>query len=100
MMETVLEGCYHSSASDKLLTLLECPNQLRQAILEIEEYFLKPYKPSEAEKLAARDDKFVEKNLFNLIDSSKKIVDLFKMLKPKRAFVLQSIIPAGKEKIR
>jgi hypothetical protein len=43
--------------------------------LEIKEDSLKPYKPSEAEKLVARDDKFIEKDLFNLIDSSKKIVD-------------------------
>ena len=35
--------------------------------LEIKEDFIKPYKPSEAEK-----------DLFNLIDSSKKIVDDFK----------------------
>ena len=62
--------------------------------LEIKEGFLKPYKPSEAEKLAARDNKFIEKDLFNLIDSSKKIVDDFKMLRPKMtAFVLQSITP-------
>ena len=50
--------------------------------LEIKEYILKPYKPSEADELAARDDKFIEKDLFNLIDSSKKIVDDFKMLRP------------------
>ena len=36
--------------------------------LEIKEDFIKPYKPSEADKLAARDDKFIEKDLFNLID--------------------------------
>ena len=51
--------------------------------LEIREDFLKPYKPSEAEKREAYDDKFVEQDLFNLIDSSKKIVDDFKMLRPK-----------------
>ena len=45
--------------------------------LEIIEDFLKPYKPSEADKIAARDDKFIVKDLFNLIDSSKKIVDDF-----------------------
>ena len=65
--------------------------------LEIKEDILKPYKPSEADELAARDDKFIEKDLFNLIDSSKKIVDDFKMFRPKMtAFVLQSITPAGK----
>ena len=69
--------------------------------LEIKEGFLKPYKPSEAKKLAARDNKFIEKDLFNLIDSSKKIVDDFKMLRPKMtAFVLQSITPAREEKIK
>jgi hypothetical protein len=69
--------------------------------LEIKEDFLKPYKHSEAEKLAARDDKFIEKDVFNLIDSSKKIVDDFKMLRPKMTvFVLQSITPAGEEKIK
>ena len=58
--------------------------------LEIKEDFIKPYKPSEAEK-----------DLFNLIDSSKKIVDDFKMLRPKMtAFVLQSINPAEEEKIK
>ena len=63
--------------------------------LAIKEDFVTPYKPSEADKLAARDDKFIEKDLFNLIDSSKKIVDDFKNLKPKMtAFVLQSIDPA------
>ena len=42
-----------------------------------------------------KDDKFIEKDLFNLVDSSKKIVDDFKMLRPKMtAFVLQSIDPA------
>ena len=64
----------------------------------MKEDFLKPYKPSEADKLAARDDKFIEKDRFNLIDSSKKIVDDFKMLMT--AFVLQSITPAGEEKIK
>jgi len=69
--------------------------------LEIKEDFLKPYKPSEDDKLAARDDKFFEKDLLNLIDSSKKIVDDFKMLSTKMtAFVLQSITPAGEEKIK
>ena len=34
--------------------------------LEIREDFLKPYKPSEAEKREAKDDKFIEKDLFNL----------------------------------
>ena len=48
-----------------------------------------------------KDDKFIEKDLFNLVDSSKKIVDDFKMLRPKMtAFVLQSIIRAGEEKIK
>jgi len=37
--------------------------------LEIKEEFVKIYKPSENENLAARDDKFLEKDLFNLIDS-------------------------------
>ena len=37
------------------------------------EDFVTPYKPSEADKLAARDDKFIENDLFNLIDSSKKM---------------------------
>ncbi len=69
--------------------------------LEIKEDFLKPYKPSEDDKLAARDDKFFVKDLLNLIDSSKKIVDDFKMLSTKMtAFVLQSITPAGEEKIK
>jgi len=69
--------------------------------LEIKEDFLKPYKPSEADKLKARDDKFIVKDLFNLIGSSKKIVDDFKMLRPKMtAFVLQSITPAGEGKIK
>ena len=69
--------------------------------LEIKEDFLKPYKPSEDDKLAARDDKFFKEDLFNLIDSSKKIVDDFKMLSTKMtAFVLQSITPAGEEKIK
>jgi hypothetical protein len=69
--------------------------------LEIKEDFIKPYKPSEAEKREAKDDKLVEKDLFNLIDSSKKIVDDFKMLRPKMtALVLQSITPAGEEKIK
>ena len=54
-----------------------------------------------SDKLAGRDDKFIEKDLFNLIDSSKKIVDDFKNLKPKMtAFVLQSITLAGEEKIK
>ena len=40
-------------------------------------------------------------DLFNLIDSSKKIVDDFRMIRPKMtAFVLQSITPAGEEKIK
>ena len=69
--------------------------------LEIKDDFVTPYKASEADKLAAKDDKFIEKDLFNLIDSSKKIVDDFKNLKPKMtAFVLQSITPAGEEKIK
>jgi len=42
----------------------------------IKDDFVTPYKPSEADKLAARDDKFIEKDLFNLINSSKKIVDV------------------------
>jgi len=40
--------------------------------LEIKEDFLKPYKPSEADKLAARYDKFIEKDLFNLIDLARR----------------------------
>ncbi len=69
--------------------------------LEIIDDFVTPYKLSEADKRAAKDDKFIEKDLFNLIDSSKKIVDDFKNLKPKMtAFVLQSITPAGEEKIK
>ena len=69
--------------------------------LEIKDDFVTPYKASEADKLAAKDDKFIEKDLFNMIDSSKKIVDDFKNLKPKMtAFVLQSITPAGEEKIK
>ena len=56
--------------------------------LEIREDFLKPYI-------------FVVQDLFNLIDSSKKIVDDFKMLRPTMtAYVLQSITPAGEEKIK
>ena len=66
--------------------------------LAIKEDFLTPYKPSEADKLAAKDDKFIVKDLFNLIDSSKKIVDDFKNLRP--TFLLQSITPAGEEKIK
>ena len=69
--------------------------------LEIREDFLKPYKRSEAENREANDDISVEQDLFNLIDSSKKIVDDFKMLRPTMtAFVLQSITPAGEEKIK
>ena len=57
--------------------------------LEIKEDFIKPYKLSEAEKREAKDENFVKKDLFNLIDSSKKIVDDFKMLRSKMtAFVL------------
>ena len=57
---------------------------------------MNPYKPSEAEKREARDDKFIEKDLFNL-----KIVYDFKMLRPRMtAFVLQSVTPAGEEKIK
>ena len=61
---------------------------------KIREEYIKYFKPSEAQKAAAEDDKFVEKDLFNLIDSSKKIVDDFRMIRPKMtAFVLQSITP-------
>jgi len=64
--------------------------------LEIKEEFVNPYKLSEAEKREARDDKFIEKDLFNL-----KIVYDFKMLRPKMtAFVLQSVTPVGEEKIK
>ena len=69
--------------------------------LAIKEDFVTPYKPSEADKLAVRDDKFIEKGLFNLIDSSKKIVDDFKNLKPKMtAFVLQSITLPERRRLR
>jgi hypothetical protein len=69
--------------------------------LEIKEEFVKIYKPSENENLAARDDKFLEKDLLNSFDSSKKIVDDFKMLRPKMtAFVLRSIITAGEDKMK
>jgi hypothetical protein len=43
--------------------------------LEIKEECVKPYKPSEDKKCAARDDKFLEKVLLNSINSSEKIVD-------------------------
>jgi hypothetical protein len=62
--------------------------------LEIKEDFLKPYKPSEADKLAARDDKFIEKDLFNLIDSSKKIIDDSKMLRSKCCKASQEMLIA------
>jgi hypothetical protein len=66
-----------------------------------QERLYQAYKPSEAEKCEAKDDKFVENDLFNLIDSSNKIVDDFKMLRPKMTtFVLQSITPSGDEKIK
>ncbi len=92
-------------------TLPKCPNSLRQAILRDtlgsvlghrdQERLYQAYKPSEAEKCEAKDDKFVENDLFNLIDSSNKIVDDFKMLRPKMTtFVLQSITPSGDEKIK
>ena len=69
--------------------------------LEIKDEYLTPYKPTEVEKTAAGEDKFVEKDLFNRIDSSKKIVDDFRMIRPKMtAFVLQSITSAGEEKIK
>ena len=55
---------------------------------KIREEYINYFKPSEAQKAAAEDDKFVEKDLFNLID--KKIVDDFRMIRPKMtAFVLQ-----------
>ena len=59
--------------------------------LAIKDDFVTPY------KLAAKDDKFVEKDLFNLIDidSSKKVVDDFKNLKPKKV-----VDDFKKEKIR
>ena len=67
---------------------------------KIKDEYLKYFKPSEEQKAAAKDDKFIEKDLFNTIDSSKKLVDDFRMIRPKMtAFVLQSIIPAGEEKI-
>ena len=69
--------------------------------LEIKDEYLRPYKPTEEQKAAAGVDRFLEKDLFNLIDSSKKIVDDFRMIRPKMtAFVLQSITPAGEEKIK
>ena len=69
--------------------------------LEIKDEYLRPYKPTEEQKAAAGVDRFLEKDLFNLIDSSKKIVDDFRMIRPKMtAFVLQSITPAGEKKIK
>ena len=68
---------------------------------KIRDEYINYFKPSEAQKAEAKDDKFIEKDLFNLIDSSKKIVDDFRMIRPKMtAFVLQSITPAGEEKIK
>jgi len=65
---------------------------------EIKEEFLRPHKPTEAEKAATGVDRFLEKNPFNRIDSSNKIIDDFRMIRRKMtAFVLQSITPAGEE---
>ena len=67
---------------------------------KIRDEYINYFKPSEAQKAEAKD-LFNEKDLFNLIDSSKKIVDDFRMIRPKMtAFVLQSITPAGEEKIK
>lgn len=57
-------------------TLPECPYSLRQAILRDLLRSLQGLKNENK----ARHDKFVEKDLFNLIDSSRKIVDDFKSM--------------------
>ena len=49
--------------------------------LKIKEEFVKSYKPSEDKKIAAKDDKFLEKDLFNCIDFSKNMVDDFSIIR-------------------
>ena len=59
---------------------------------KIREEYINYFKPSEVQKAAAKDDKFIEKDLFNLIDSSKKDVDDFRMIRPKMtAFELRRL---------
>ena len=43
--------------------------------LEIKDEYLRPCKPTEEQKASAGVGRFLEKDLFNLIDSSKIIVD-------------------------
>ena len=93
-MITAFENCHHRNVLPLVAPILGAQTQLNQSAqiryekqsfgiywevfrdLAIKDDFATPYKPSEADKLAARDDTFIEKDLFNLINSSKKIVDV------------------------
>jgi len=66
--------------------------------MKIDESFVTYYKPQEDEIESAKEDKFAEKVLACTIESRMKLVDDFRMIRPKMtSYVLQSITEAGEK---
>ena len=64
--------------------------------MKIDEDFVTYYKPSEEERASANEDKFAEKILTCTVESRMKLVEDFRMIRPK----MQSITEAGEKTLK
>ena len=69
--------------------------------MKIDEEFVTYYKPSADERASANEDKFAEKILTCTVESRMKLVEDFKMIRPKMtSYVMQSITEAGEKTLK
>ena len=69
--------------------------------LKINTEFVEYYQPSAEERASANEDKFAEKVLTCTVESRMKLVDDFRMIKPKmESYVLESITEAGEKALK
>jgi hypothetical protein len=69
--------------------------------MKIDEDFVTYYKPSEEERASANEDKFAEKILTCTVESRMKLVEDFRMIRPKMtSYVMQSITEAGEKTLK
>ena len=67
----------------------------------VDEDFVTYYKPSEEERASANEDKFAEKILTCTVESRMKLVEDFRMIRPKMtSYVMQSITEAGEKTLK
>jgi hypothetical protein len=63
--------------------------------------FITYYKPSENERASANEDKFAEKILTCTVESRMKLVEDFRMIRPRMtSYVMQSITEAGEKTLK